>query len=229
MATGNHYKGRWFSRNRRHQPHHQPHNYYKYLIGLLAVVCCQPALAEDNVGVTANPQASISGAVANQAVQINQGSLSTQSFSQGHYCNGAVLSISPYYLQTESHFNEPLPLNRNFGGQLTISVPLDGGAVETCKALGRVALQKQLNGPLHSHPEPTVGARKSRVAGLLQGPVPVPRVVPLRRRRSAVLHDQRRVGRLLRGHGLEPRFRSSLGVLLLSNPWYEAHMRGLEP
>ena len=34
-------------------------------------------------------------------------------------------------------------MNRNFGAQLTISVPLDGGAVETCKALGRVALQKQ--------------------------------------------------------------------------------------
>ena len=95
------------------------------------------------MGVSANPQASISGAVANQAVQINQGSLSTQSFSRGHYCNGAVLSISPYYLQTESHYKEAVPLNRNFGGQLTISVPLDGGAVETCKALGRVALQKQ--------------------------------------------------------------------------------------
>ena len=93
--------------------------------------------------MSANPQASISGAVANQAVQINQGSLSTQSFSRGHFCNGPVLSIYPYYLQTESHYKEAVPLNRNFGGQLTISVPLDGGAVETCKALAKVSLQKQ--------------------------------------------------------------------------------------
>lgn len=93
--------------------------------------------------MSANPQASISGAVANQAVQINQGSLSTQSFARGHFCNGPVLSISPYYLQTESHFNEPVPLTRNFGGQLTVSVPLDGGAVETCKALARTRLQKE--------------------------------------------------------------------------------------
>ena len=143
MATRTYHKRRWFDRNRRHQPHNQPHNYYKYLVGILAVIVCQPAFAEDTVGVAANPQASISGSVANQAVQINQGSLSTQSFSQGHYCNGPVLSFSPYLLQTESHFVEAIPLTRNFGAQMTISVPLDGGAVETCKELGRIKLQKE--------------------------------------------------------------------------------------
>ena len=143
MATGNHHKGRWFSRNRRHQPHHQPHNYYKYLVGLLAVVLCQPAFAEGDTSVAANPQASISGAVANQAVQINQGQLSTQSFGKGHFCNGAVLSFTPYYLQTESHYVEAVPLTRNFGGQISLSVPLDGGSVETCKALARIKLQKE--------------------------------------------------------------------------------------
>ena len=143
MATRNHHEGSRGCRNRRHQPNNQPHNYYKYLVGLLAVIVCQPAFAEGDVGVAANPQASISGAVANQAVQINQGSLSTQSFSRGHFCNGAVMSFTPYVLQTESHYIEPVPLTRNFGAQVSISVPLDGGAVETCKALARTRLQKE--------------------------------------------------------------------------------------
>ena len=34
-------------------------------------------------------------------------------------------------------------MTRNFGGQMTISVPLDGGAVETCKDIARVKLQKE--------------------------------------------------------------------------------------
>ena len=89
--------------------------------------------------VAANPQASISGAVANQAVQINQGSLSTQSFSRGHFCNGAVLSVSPYILQSQS--DPGATLSRNFGGQLTISMPLDWGAVNTCKALARETIR----------------------------------------------------------------------------------------
>ncbi len=122
MATRNYNKSSWDCRDRRHQPHNQPHNYYKYLVGILAVIVCQPAFAEDNVGVAANPQASISGAVANQAVQINQGSLSTQSFSRGHFCNGAVLSFTPYVLQTESHYVEVCPTTRNFGGQMTVSL-----------------------------------------------------------------------------------------------------------
>ena len=97
--------------------------------------------AESDTTVAANPQASISGAVANQAVQINQGSLSTQSFSRGHFCNGAVLSVSPYLLQTESQHGAPM--TRNFGGQLTVSIPLDWGSVNTCKALARKKLEKE--------------------------------------------------------------------------------------
>ena len=53
------------------------------------------------------------------------------------------MSFTPYVLQTESHYVEAVPLNRNFGAQLSISVPLDGGAVETCKSLARIKLQKE--------------------------------------------------------------------------------------
>ena len=140
MATRNHNKSSRACRNPRYQPHNRPHNYYKYLVGLLAVILCTPAYAE-NTSVAANPQASISGAVANQAVQINQGSLSTQSFSRGHFCNGAVVSFSPYYLQTEA--DPGASLSRNFGGQITFSMPLDFQAVNTCKELAVRQLEKE--------------------------------------------------------------------------------------
>lgn len=74
-------------------------------------------------------------------MQINQGSLSTQSFAQGHYCNGPVISIAPYYLQTETVTNASMA-SRNFGGQLSISIPLDGGSVELCKQLARSRIEK---------------------------------------------------------------------------------------
>jgi hypothetical protein len=99
-----------------------------------------PSFAE-STSVAANPQASINGSVANQAVQINQGSLSTQSFRQGHYCNGAVLSVTPYYLQTET-LTETNMHSRNFGGQVSLSVPLDGSSVELCKQLARNLIEK---------------------------------------------------------------------------------------
>jgi len=79
--------------------------------------------------------------VANQAVQINQGSLSTQGYGKNHYCNGPVMSITPYYLQTETD-TSVFTKNRNFGGQVSISFPLDMDAVELCKDLARKSLEK---------------------------------------------------------------------------------------
>ena len=140
MATRDNQQVSWFNRNARHRTNYRHNYYYKYFVCFLAVITCSPALAE-NTNVAANPQASISGSVANQAVQINQGSLSTQSFAQGHYCNGAVLSLTPYYLQTQG--DPGASLSRNFGGQVSISVPLDGGSVETCKALAKRRLEKE--------------------------------------------------------------------------------------
>ena len=140
MAIRNNQQNSWLNRDSRHRANYRNNNKYTYLVSLLAVIACSPALAE-GTNVAANPQASISGSVANQAVQINQGALSTQSFAQGHYCNGTVLSLTPYYLQTQG--DPGASLSRNFGGQLSISVPLDGGAVETCKALARRRLEKE--------------------------------------------------------------------------------------
>ena len=141
MATRNHHTRRWFGGNSVNHKNHSNRYGYKYLVGILAVIFCGPAYAEGNTSVAANPQAAISGSVANQAVQINQGSLSTQSFGTGHYCNGPVLSFTPYYLETES-FTSVYSNNRNYGAQISISVPLDGSSVELCKALARQRLEK---------------------------------------------------------------------------------------
>ena len=75
-------------------------------------------------------------------MQINQGSLSTQMYSKGHACNGPVMSITPYYLQTEADQSSS-SRNRNFGGQVSVSFPLDAGAVRLCKELARRSLEKQ--------------------------------------------------------------------------------------
>lgn len=79
--------------------------------------------------------------MANQAVQINQGSLSTQSFGGNHFCNGAVISITPYYMQTNT-YTSSYTSSSNFGGQVSLSAPLDGGAVELCKAMAKQKLEK---------------------------------------------------------------------------------------
>ena len=143
MAVRSYFKGCWLNRNDRYRAHNYNRFRNKYLIGLLTVIVfCVPAKADisqaDDTNVSATPQAAITGSVANQAVQINQGSLSTQSFKQGHFCNGPVLSFAPYIMQTEN----PGSLSRNIGGQMSISVPLDGSSVELCKELGRISIQK---------------------------------------------------------------------------------------
>lgn len=78
-------------------------------------------------------------------MQINQGSLSTQSYGKGHFCNGSVLSITPFVMQTESRqsINHLPTISQNFGVQASLSMPLDGGAVELCKELARRKIQKE--------------------------------------------------------------------------------------
>ena len=140
MATRNHFPSCWLGRDRQHNCRSSADIGYKYLIGLLAIIFASPVRAE-NTSVAAQPQASITGSVANQAVQINQGSLSTQSYGSGIFCNGAVISFTPYYLTTENYGNTYSNSN-NAGAQVSLSVPLDGGAVERCKALAQIQIDK---------------------------------------------------------------------------------------
>lgn len=106
------------------------------------MLCTPLALkAEQNINATSSPIATSSGSVSNQAVQINQGGYSKQSFSPGHFCNSSTLTITPFYLSNDVH--PSYVRNQNFGLQATVSFPLDGGMVETCKALAKKKLEKE--------------------------------------------------------------------------------------
>ena len=51
------------------------------------------------------------------------------------------MSITPYYLTTENYSNTYSNSN-NAGAQVSISVPLNGGSVERCKALAQLQIDK---------------------------------------------------------------------------------------
>ena len=141
MAIRDYYSTCWSYRDRRHHSHNSNRHGYKYLIGILAIILGCPSAFAESTSVEAKPQAAITGSVANQAVQINQGSLSTQSFGNNIHCNSAVISFTPYILSTEN-WSTSHSSSRNAGGQVSLSIPLDGGAVERCKALAQLQIDK---------------------------------------------------------------------------------------
>ena len=138
---------RWHRRaNGHHKVDHDKLN-YKQLVGLLAVTLCWclPARAEGG-GTTAiaNPVATSSGSVSNQAVQINQGSYSQQGYGNGHTCNSSTLVLTPFYLGNDVNNPEAAYIrNQNFGAQVSLSVPLDFEMVRLCKELAKRKLEKE--------------------------------------------------------------------------------------
>lgn len=132
------------NRNRGHHQNNRTNFYQKLAIGVLPVIFFLPCNLKVNAqeaNANANPIATSSGSVSNQAVQINQGGYSEQGFSRGHYCNSSTLTFTPFYLGNDVHPN--YVRNQNFGLQMTFSFPLDGGMVELCKSLAKKRLQKE--------------------------------------------------------------------------------------
>jgi hypothetical protein len=86
--------------------------------------------------------ATSTGSVSNQAVQINQGSYSQQSYGPGHTCNSSTVVFTPFYLGNDVH-PEPYVRNQNFGAQVSFSVPLDFEMVQLCKELAKRKLEKE--------------------------------------------------------------------------------------
>lgn len=101
-----------------------------------------PVRADDGTTAIANPVATSTGSVSNQAVQINQGGYSKQGYGPGHYCNSSTLTVTPFFLGNEVMPNNYVR-NQNYGIQMSVSFPLDGGMVETCKDLARKRLEKE--------------------------------------------------------------------------------------
>jgi len=131
------------ARRNNDRPDHRYRFHHQLAIGLLAVGCSLPAVAQDG-GTTAiaNPIATSSGSVSNQAVQINQGGYSQQSFQTGHTCNSATLVFTPFYLGNDVN-PEPYVRNQNFGAQISLSVPLNREMVRLCKDLAKRRIEKE--------------------------------------------------------------------------------------
>ena len=101
-----------------------------------------PALAEEGNGqVIAAPQASSSGNVTNQAVQVTNTNLFQNTYGGGIQCQGTTLSISPFAIGGWSAPESNVKNDVGIAG--TISVPLDGGAVELCKQAARTQIARQ--------------------------------------------------------------------------------------
>ena len=117
----------------------------KRIIGLiLLLIVCRPALAEEEGGngqVIAAPQASSSGNVTNQAVQVTNTNLFQNTYGGGIQCQGTTLSVSPFAIGGWSAPDSEV--KNDVGIAATISVPLDGSAVELCKQAARVQIRRQ--------------------------------------------------------------------------------------
>ena len=140
VSTGNRGTGSRCNRDNRHHRNNRTNLYYYLLIGLLSV---SPAYAEDpKVSNTSSPVAAATGNVTNQAVQFqNNGAPSRQYFVNGNSCNGTTMTFQPFYMGGDVH-TESYQRTSNFGVQVGLSVPLDGGMVETCKQIARRHEQK---------------------------------------------------------------------------------------
>ena len=129
----------------RHYKNDHNQRYNQLLICLLAIIFCVPVRAEQG-GTTAiaNPVATSTGSVSNQAVQINQGSYSQQGYGNGHTCNSSTLVLTPFYLGNDVNNPEAAyTRNQNFGAQVSLSMPLDFEMVRLCKELARRKIEKE--------------------------------------------------------------------------------------
>ena len=124
---------------------------------LLGLLLSMPADAGDTpVTAVANPQATSTGSVTNQAVQVLQGPYVTNTYGGGVSCQGPTFNLTPFMTTSKSGStpyeayadvdNDPTTgingLERtgqkdtfanNFGLSATLSFPLDGGLQARCK------------------------------------------------------------------------------------------------
>lgn len=132
-----------------------------------SILLAQPVLAEGGEPRTtaiANPQATSSGSVQNNAVQVLQGPYITNQYGGGISCQGPTMNITPFLFGTSSgqtpfitHYDhdgdphtDPIDSGQrdnwslNPGISATISIPLDGGLQERCKAAADAWTQRMI-------------------------------------------------------------------------------------
>ena len=89
----------WGKPANNHPKNNRSNKYYRHYLYIPAIIAlCLPANAGDVGGVsaTAAPNASSSGSVINQGVQVLQGPFHTNTYGNGIQCQGTTLSITPF-------------------------------------------------------------------------------------------------------------------------------------
>ena len=131
--------------------HYRNSVYYKlgislYAVGILfsgTLSYSQQAPSNTNI---AGPQASATGNVTNQAVQVLQGPFAVNTYGGGVSCQGPTMSVSPFALGNFNGSNDPQSYqshNGNFGMSLGFNFPLDGSLQELCKERVKTEIKRQ--------------------------------------------------------------------------------------
>ena len=121
----------------------------KLYIGLYAVILFTgSALAETSPSNTniAGPQASATGNVTNQAVQVLQGPFAVNTYGSGVSCQGPTLNIQTFGYNNLNMSKDPESYQTgsiNAGVSAGFSIPLDGSLQELCKSRVRTEITRQ--------------------------------------------------------------------------------------
>ena len=143
LSTRSHEQGSRDYRNDRHRAHHRNRIHHYYLVGLLSVSALFAPAKAAEVSNIAGPSAGATANNTNQQVQINNnGAPSRQYFGKGISCNGATLNVTPFYMGNDV-IGDPYVRGNNWGIQIGIAAPLDGGVTELCKDVARKRLYKE--------------------------------------------------------------------------------------
>ncbi len=107
-----------YPKNDRSNKYHRYNKHFSAIVyGLFTFNFCLPAYSGDVGGVsaTAAPNASSSGSVINQGVQVLQGPFHTNTYGNGIQCQGTTLSITPFLTGAislkrpyESYYQDPV-------------------------------------------------------------------------------------------------------------------------
>jgi len=94
----------------------------------------------------AGPQASATGNVTNQAVQVLQGPYAMNTYGNGSSCQGPSLNLTTFGYNSLSNNTDPTSYQQNStnaGISAGFSLPLDGSLQELCKERVRVEIERQ--------------------------------------------------------------------------------------
>ena len=105
----------------------------------------QQAPAPSNTNI-AGPQATATGNVTNQAVQVLQGPFAVNTYGGGVSCQGPTLSFSPFAMGNLNGSKDPTQYQTqsvNGGFSMGFNFPLDGSLQELCKERVRTEIARQ--------------------------------------------------------------------------------------